>query len=162
MKKIAACLLFALLLSGCAAEETFETIADELVVEVMAQPREISVQLPDNAVTPVMDGDSAQIFLSSDYEILMETLPAGDLNATVQAVSGYGKDRLTILSTRQDDITRHEFVWACAGEEGDRLGRAVILDDGHYHYCMSVLRDAETKEESQIVWSEVFNSFALK
>lgn len=161
MRKLALILLMTLLLSGCAAEETFETIADELVLPVMAQPRQISVNLPDNAVAPVLEGGSEQVYLSEDYEIIIETLSSGDLNATVQSLSGYEKSELTVMETRQNDVARYEFVWVSAGEKGDRLGRAVILDDGSYHYCMSVLRDAESTEKSQIVWSEVFGSFSL-
>lgn len=154
-------MLTALLLSGCAAEETFETVADDWVAPVMAQPREISVRLPDNAVAPVLESDSEQVYLSEDYEIVIETLSSGDLNATVQSISGYGKDQLTVMETQWDGVSRYEFVWVSAGERGDRLGRAVILDDGDYHYCMSVLRDADATEMSQVVWSDVFNSFAL-
>ena len=161
MRKMTAFLLCALLLCGCAAEETFETISDEMVLPVMAQPREISVSLPDNAVAPVLQADTAQVYLSEDYEIILETMAAGDLTATVKSISGYDKENLTILETRQQDVTRYEFVWVSAGEKGDRLGRAVVLDDGSYHYCMSVLRDAETAEEGQTVWSEVFQSFTL-
>lgn len=150
-----------LLLCGCAAEETFETVADDIVQPVMAQPREITVSLPDDAVAPVLEGDSEQVYMAEDYEIVIETLSSGDLNETIQTISGYPKDQLTIMETQWDDVTRYEFVWASAGENGDRLGRAVILDDGDYHYCMSVLRDAEGTKKSQIVWSEVFNSFAL-
>ena len=65
------------------------------------------------------------------------------------------------METQWDGVSRYEFVWVSAGERGDRLGRAVILDDGDYHYCMSVLRDADATEMSQVVWSDVFNSFAL-
>ena len=63
--------------------------------------------------------------------------------------------------TAQDGAKRYDFVWASAGENGDQLGRAVILDDGNYHYCLSVLRDADTTEKSQIVWRDVFDSFKL-
>ena len=161
MRKLALILLMTLLLSGCAAEETFETVADELVLPVMAQPRQISVSLPDNAIAPVLEGGSEQVYLSEDYEIIIETLSSGDLNATVQSLSGYEKSELTVMETSQNDVTRYDFVWASAGEKGDRLGRAVVLDDGSYHYCMSVLRDAESTEKSQIVWSEVFGSFTL-
>ena len=161
MKKIWLCLLLPLVLSGCAAEETFETVADDIVQSVMAQPREITVSLPDGAVAPVLESDSEQVYMAEDYEIVIETLSSGDLNATVQAVSGYEKDELTVMETQWGSVTRYEFVWASAGETGDRLGRAVILDDGDYHYCMSVLRDAETTRTSQVVWEDVFGSFAL-
>ena len=162
VKKIATALLLALLLSGCGAKETLETVADDIPLQpVLAQPAQISVRLPDNAVAPVLESDSEQVYLSEDYEIVIETLSSGDLNATVQSISGYGKDQLTVMETQWDGVSRYEFVWVSAGERGDRLGRAVILDDGDYHYCMSVLRDADATEMSQVVWSDVFNSFAL-
>ena len=158
MKYCCLLVIFSLLLCGCGAEQTLETIADEVVAPVMAQPRQISVQLPDNAVAPVLESDSRQIYMSEHYEITVETLSAGDLNATVQALSGYEKDQLTLVQTESGDAKRYDFVWVSAGESGERLGRGVILDDGQYHYCMSVLRD---EIESQTVWSEVFQSFSL-
>lgn len=159
MKKIWCILALSALLCGCGRQETFETVADEILQPVMAQPGEISVRLPDNAVAPVLESDAQQVYMSENYEIIIETLAAGDVSATIQAISGYEKDQLTVMETQTEKVTRYEFVWACAGEKGDRLGRAVILDDGDYHYCLSVLRDAQ--EESQIVWSDVFASFTL-
>ncbi len=159
--KILCLLLLPLLLGGCGTQETFETISDDLVAPVMAQPREISVRLPDNAVAPVLESDAQQVYMSEQYEIVIEQLSGGDLNATIQTLSGYGKDQLTVMQTRQGSADRYEFVWVSAGERGDRLGRAVILDDGMYHYCLSVLRDAATVENSQVVWSDVFQSFTL-
>lgn len=161
MKRLWLLAAAALLLCGCTSEEVFETVADEWAAPAMAQPRQISVQLPDNALAPVLESDGEQVYLCDDYEIVIEQTAAGDLNRTVQTISGYEKDQLTLMQTRQKDVTRYEFVWVSAGERGDRLGRAVILDDGNYHYCMSVLRDAQSTETSQIVWSEVFQSFAL-
>lgn len=152
-------MIMALLLCGCGARETLETISDEPVQPVMAQPREISVRLPDNAVAPVLESEAEQVYLSEAYELVIETVASGDLDATVRRISGYGRDQLTVMETQWDDVTRYEFVWAAAGENGERLGRAVILDDGDYHYCMSVLRDAEAV--SQVVWRDVFASFEL-
>ena len=152
-------ILMMLLLCGCGTRETFETIADEPVQEVMAQPREISVRLPDNAVAPVLESEAEQVYMSEDYEIIIETMASGDLDATVRSICGYGKEKLTIMETQWDDVTRYEFVWTAAGENGDRLGRAVVLDDGKHHYCMSVLRDAQAV--TQVVWRDVFASFTL-
>lgn len=152
-------IVMTVLLCGCTARETFETVADEPVQVVMARPREISVRLPDNAVAPVLESESEQVYMSEDYEIVIETLSAGDLDATVRSICGYPKEKLTIMETQWDDVTRYEFVWSAAGEKGDRLGRAVVLDDGSHHYCMSVLRDA--REVSQVVWRDVFASFTL-
>ena len=58
-------------------------------------------------------------------------------------------------------MKRYEFVWAAAGEDGERLGRGVILDDGSYHYCLTAMRPADPEKTSQIVWSQVFQSFGL-
>ena len=153
--------LLAVLLSGCGAEETWETVGDEWVVPAMAQPREISVRLPEDTVLPVLEQDGRRLYMAPGYEIMLETLTSGDLDATVRALSGYGKDQLTVLQTRQEDADRYEFVWTTAGEQGERLGRAVILDDGAYHYCLSSLRDVGSGKNTQIVWNEVFQSFCL-
>lgn len=112
-------------------------------------------------MAPVLESDSEQVYLSEDYEIIVETVSGGDLSATIQRISGYTPDNLTVMETAQDGAKRYDFVWASAGENGDQLGRAVILDDGNYHYCLSVLRDADTTEKSQIVWRDVFDSFKL-
>ncbi len=151
-------LLPVLFLWGCTSEETMETVSDEWLVPAMAQPREVSLRLPENIAMPVLEQDGRKLYLGEDYEIAVETLISGDLNATVQTLSGYEKDQLTVLETQQGDTSRYDFVWATTGEEGNLLGRAVILDDGEYHYCMSVLRAAE---EAQIVWQDVFGSFSL-
>lgn len=161
MKKTIIIAVLALLLTGCTAEETLETISDDIVQPVMAQPREIAVSLPGEASIPTMEGDSGRMYLASDYEIYIQTLNAGDLNATIQTVSGYERDALTVMETNLDGLDRYEFVWTSAGENGDRIGRGVVLDDGSYHYVMTVLRDAETTENTQIVWNDVFASFNL-
>ena len=135
-----------------------ETVSDEWMVSAMAQPREISVRLPEDTVVPVLERAGRRLYMGQDYEIMLETLASGNLNATMETLCGYHKDQLTVLQIRQDDLDRYEFVWTTTGERGDLLGRAVILDDGQYHYCMSVLRDAE---ESAVVWRDVFGSFSL-
>ena len=154
---IGICVL-ALLLCGCRAEETLETVSDEWLVPAMAKPREISVHLPEDAVTPVLEQDDRRLFMGQGYEIMLETLASGDLNGTIRTLSGYDREQLTVLETRQGDADRYDFVWTTAGEVGDRLGRAVILDDGEYHYCMSVLRNPG---DSQVTWKSVFGSFSL-
>ena len=146
------------LLCGCQMEETMETVSDEWVVPAMAEPREIFVRLPDGAAIPVLQQDDRQLYIAQDHEIMLETFSSGDLHATIRTLSGYEKEQLTVCKTRQGDADRYDFVWTAAGEKGDRLARAVILDDGNYHYCMSVLRDMG---DTQIVWRDVFESFSL-
>lgn len=160
MKKYVFLMLSALLLAGCGAEETFETISDEAILPVMAQPREITVQLPEEAAVPVLESEGERVYVCEGYEIIIETLSAGDVGRTIRTLCGYAKDDLTVMETQWQEVSRYEFVWASTGENGHRLGRAVILDDGQYHYCMTVLRDAGTGD-SRAVWNEVFDSFNL-
>lgn len=161
MKKWILYLLIAVLLTGCGARETMETVADEYAAQVMASPREISVRLPERETPPAYGWEGAQVYLSDEYEIVIETMAGGDLGATVQALCGLDKEQMTILETRRGEVKRYDFVWTTTGEAGDRLGRGVILDDGTYHYCMTALRDADRVNNTQIVWSDVFNSFQL-
>lgn len=161
MKKWFVVFLAALFLAGCSAQDVFETVADEYVASAMAMPREISVRLPDGASSPVGGSDGAQIYLSEEYELIIETRSGGDFGATVSAISGFDPEDLTIVETRRDGIKRYDFVWTSAGEGIDRLGRGVILDDGTYHYCMTAIRNADQTNRTQIVWRDVFESFSL-
>ncbi len=161
MKKYVLWLVCALLLSGCGGEEVFETVADEWAAPVMAQPKQITVELPGEAALPAMESDAGRIYLCEDYEICLQTLEAGDLNATIQSICGYSPEELTVVETSQEGAKRYDFVWASAEEAGERLGRAVILDDGSYHYTMTVLRDPDTTETSQTNWNSIFDSFRL-
>lgn len=158
MKRWLCCLLPVLMLCGCGAEETLETVADEWMVPAMAQPREVTLRLPEDLTMPVLEEADRKMYLGEDYEILVETMASGDLDATLRSLTGYSADRLTVIRTRQGDADRYDFVWTAAGEQGERLGRGAILDDGNYHYCLSVLRDAD---EKIVVWQDVIESFSL-
>lgn len=154
-------LLPALLLAGCAAEETLETVADELDIPVMAVPREVSVSLPGETDLGAVEGSTGRIYLANDYQVTIETLDAGDLDKTIREMSGFHREDLTVLETQEEDVKRYEFVWVSAGEKGEQLGHGIILDDGNYHYCMTVLRDADQETGTQVVWDEIFQSFSL-
>ena len=161
MKKWMLLLPMVLLLTGCGAEDTFETISDELVLPVMAQPRNISVELPGEAALPVIENSDGRIYICNDYEIILQTLDAGDLEETLKALSGLSREDMTVVETFADGISRYEFVWATAGEAGDRCGRGAILDDGNYHYSLSALCSADSEDKSQVSWEDVFSSFSL-
>lgn len=158
MKKIWIFLLCAVMLSACGTTETMETIADEWVIPVAAKPKEIALELPGEAMACAMESDTGRMYFGDTYEVSVQTRTAGDLNATVEELTGFSKDEITVMQTWNGDVKRWEFVWATAGENGDRLGRGMILDDGDYHYCLTVLQDADVKD-CQIIWSEVFHSF---
>lgn len=153
-------LVMILVLSGCGAQETFETVADEIVQSVMAQPREIWLSVPEDSAMPAMESENGCVYICKDYEVAVQTLESGDLNATVQLVSGFDRDRVTLLKTNQNGAERYDFVWTCAGES-QQLGRAAILDDGNYHYVVSATIDASLMEEYQEIWNGIFESFTL-
>lgn len=161
MKKWVLIALAALILTGCGTEETFETISDDLIEPAVAELREVYVSLPPEAAAPVLESDGDWVCICGDYEIYQQTLSAGDLSATVRTVSGYALEDITVLETVQGDCKRYDLVWASAGETGDRVGKACILDDGNYHYVLSVLGDADTAQEHKTVWQGMFDSFTL-
>lgn len=161
MKKRLAIAIVALLLSGCGREKVFETVEDEWVEPVSAEIRQIYVTLPPEAASPVLEDENGAVYVCDTYEVYQQILPSGDISATVRAVSGYGPEELTILKTDQGDAKRYDFVWASASDSGDRVGKGCILDDGSYHYVLTVLGDAASTEENQEVWQEIFDSFTL-
>jgi hypothetical protein len=150
----------ALLLSGCGVQQTYETVMDVWQEQEIPEPRAISVELPGETALPVFENDQGRIYVCNDYEIVIQTLAAGDLEETFQTICGLPKENLTVVETKTDGMNRYEFVWAAAGEAGDQTGRGVVLDDGNYHYCMSALWDAG--KASKVSWEDVFGSFTVQ
>ena len=161
MKKWICAAMAIFLLTGCGVQTTMETVADVVVEPEAPAPRAISVSLPGETAMPAMESESGRFYLASDYEIWVQTLPGGDMTTTIETMSGFLPEDLTVITTESGDCHRHEFVWATAGEGGDLLGRGVILDDGNYHYTMTVLRSAQTVANSPVVWDGVFGSFKV-
>lgn len=161
MKKICVISALLLLLSGCGTAEVYETVADEMVQPVMAEPRGMWAELPEDSVLPAMESENGTLYLCGDYEVMLQTFSSGDLGATVQAVSGFELDELTVIQTEKDGMDQYEFVWTTAGELGQRIGRATILDDGNYHYVISAAIDSDLIAEYQEVWNGIFESFRL-
>ena len=96
MRKWVLWTILPLLLCGCGREETFEIVSDEAVVPVMATPRQIAVDLPEDAVSPVLDQEGEQMYLCDGYDIFIEICTAGDVSGTVRSLSGYEKQDLTV------------------------------------------------------------------
>ena len=157
MKRICACLLILLLLTGCKSNTVFETVSDD-VQYVLAQPGQIKLQLPpEAAVTTVSDGMGNRIYLCDGYSVAVQTFSAGDLEETLRSVTGFSRDALTLLQTKQGTLDRYECAWSCVGEQ-EQVGRAVILSDGLYHYAVSILADTGT---DQAGWQKVLQSIEV-
>ena len=161
MKKYVIFLLVSLVFSGCGAEDTFETIADEWVQSAAAPVAEICLTLPEEAAAPVSETENGTLYQCDGYEILVQTLEAGDLDTTLRSVTGYSREDLTVIETRAGEIKRYDLVWSCLGEQGEQVGRGCILDDGNYHYVLTVLADADRSGEFESVWEEIFSSYSL-
>ena len=160
MKKLLI-LMVMLLLSGCGAEETFETVADEVALQVLAQPREILMTLPEETLLPAMESDGRTIYLCNGYDVAVQTLSSGDLNATIRQLSGFDREELTVMETDSGAYRCYEFVWTAATDLGEQVGRAMILDDGTYHYTLTAMAPAEKALNYQEIWNGLFESFGI-
>ena len=161
MKKCICFLLILVSFTGCGSEPTFETVADEWVQSVAAPMRQITVELPEEAAIPVSESEYGSLYQCDGYEIAVQTLESGDLEATLRTVTGYSREDLTVLETRMDEIRRYDLVWSCLGEQGEQVGRACVLDDGNYHYVLTVLAEADRAAELENLISELFASYSL-
>lgn len=161
MKKCCVIMLIALLLTGCGSAETFETVADDYVQSVMAEQRGVLLTIPEEEAPQIMHSDTGTLYLCDGFEVSVQVMNAGNLNGTFQNVTGFGVDDLTVIETAAADAARYECVWAAAGEGGDVVGRAVVLDDGAYHYCVTILADANEILTLQDTIQSIFDSFSL-
>lgn len=159
MRKACFLLIFVLLLTGCQATQTFESVQDVYAPQSQNAPREITLDLPKNVQT--IAGDSGKLYLCDGYDVTVQTLSSGNLNQTIQMLTGFAPDALTMLQTAVSGVDRYECVWTAAGESGDAVGRAVVLDDGQYHYCVTVMAQADGAGGLTSLWQELLNSVRL-
>lgn len=161
MKKVIVLLLITVLLTGCGAEETFETVEDVIPVEPVVSPQQFFVSLPDAAATPTFQDDSSELYVYEDYTISKQVLQSGDMEKTIQTLTGQPSEHLDIIRTFQDGCDRYDFVWTSAGEEGLQLGRACILDDGDYHYALTTMAKEESAGQLRETLQDMFDSCRL-
>ena len=161
MKKCICFLLILVSFTGCASEPTFETVADEWVQSVAAPMGQITVELPEEAVVPVSESELGKLYQCDGYEIAVQTLQSGDLDATLRTVTGYSRENLTVMETKLADICRYDLVWSCMGEQGELVGRARVLDDGNYHYVLTVLAQADRAAELESTICDLFAGYSL-
>lgn len=161
MKKLIVLLLLMSMLVGCGAEETFEVVEDVIPVEPVAAPQQFFVSLPDETMTPTFQDDSGELYVCQDYTISKQILESGDMERTVQTLTGQSQDDIQIIETFYDDCDRYDLVWTAAGEESLQLGRACILDDGNYHYILSTLAGEETAGQLRDTLQDMYDSCKL-
>ena len=154
--------MLALFLTGCSAQQTFETLLDGYDVPALAQMEQVQVSLPEEASVMTMDaGDTGKLYLCDGYTVTVQTMLSGDLQQTLQDTTGFGPAQLKLMETRTQEAVRYDCVWSAAGEGGDQIGRAAVLDDGSYHYVVTAMADASVSGELTKAWNDLFRSIKL-
>ncbi len=158
MKKYLWLLAAMLMLSGCGeADPVFETVADP-IVPVAAEPTPISVWMPDDAASQTMAGEG-ECYTWGACELRIQTLDGGNIRKTMEALTGMAAEKLTVMEYERDGVQIYQTVWSMTGEEGITLGRAMVADDGYYHYCVSLLSPEETDVAED--YAMICSSFSL-
>ena len=163
MKKWWLCLPLLVLLTACGGKKDFETMSDQYLMPSVTEPAQVSLQLPEEAVVMTMHSESDDtLYLCDGFTLTVQTLEGGDLDATLRSVTGYSREKLQIYELRKDGVTRYECVWVSAGEGGDQMGKAVILDDGSYHYAVAAIAPAEQAGTLAQTWQQILGSAQLE
>ena len=140
MKKLCVALALALCLGGCGSgeEPVMETVADGIMEPVAAEPSAVSVWVPEDAAAQTMAGEG-ECYTWGEKELRVQTFEGGDIRTTLQTVTGMDPERLTVMEYERDGVQLYQTVWSATSEEGITLGRCMVVDDGNYHYCISLL-----------------------
>ncbi len=162
MKKYLWMIIAVLCLNGCGDPQSYETISDAYAQPPVAVMQETLLALPEEAaVSAITNTEQGSIYLCDGYTVAVQTMAAGDLDATLRTISGYGADKLRVIERKLPTCRRYECVWAAAGEGGDQVCRAVILDDGSYHYTLTVTAGEKTAGKLTETWENLLGSFSL-
>ena len=162
MKKLLIVGVLILILSGCGTQETFETVGAGPQSTLKSDPWELVFDMPLDAGTPVVESkENGTLYICNDYTMTQQTMPGGDLDRTLVECTGFAKDKLQIMHTKGDGVKRYESVWTAVAEDCDQIGRILVLDDGKYHYVLTVMADAEKAGELTETWQMLFRSAHL-
>ena len=150
-----------IMLGGCGKQPVMETVADSWV-ETAAPCRDLSVKLPAEAAAPVLQSpENGKLYSCDGYMLMVQTLPGGDLDSTMRQITGFSRQQITCIETEVNSVKQYSCVWSSVGEGGDYVGRAKILDDGSYHYAVSVMAEFAEAGELASTWQEILNSVNL-
>ena len=144
--------------SGCMAPDAYETMNDMYLQGSVPAAGKLTMLLPVEAAALTMEGETGAVYVCDGYTVTLHTCEAGDLEATLRTVTGYDRENLSLMERMDEGMKRYECVFTAAGEGGDQVGRAVILDDGNYHYTMTLLADAAAAGALTDVWQNILSS----
>lgn len=164
MRIIAIILLLTMLLTGCDATQTMETLGD--VDHISPGPPAmagVSLSLPaEAAMETSSEEDGVSVYLCDGYTMVLQTFSSGDLTATIHSLSGFLPEALTVMESDAGAYTRYDWVWTAVAEEGDLVCRGAVLDDGGYHYTLCVMAPATEVGAVTEAWNNLFGSFCLE
>lgn len=153
-------LLVAVALCGC-SKETYEVLGNVDIELKDITPAQIQLNVPEGDTLTVIKGDDGMLYLGEDYEISLQTLSSGNLDQTLQTVTGYSKENITVMEIAEDDVDRYVCAWSAVSEEGELVGRCTVLDDGRFHYCLTVLIKADKAGEVRDAVDAMFAAYSL-
>lgn len=156
MKRMWIILLICVLLSGCSAAPTYETLGGD-IHQAAVTLKEAVVAVPEGAKE--MACEDGTYWICDSYDLQVQTLPGDDLAATVSALSGLTVEHLTVMTSGNGEMKRYEWVWTAMSEAGQMQCRALVLDDGAYHYCLTAIGPAEQGESLNSQWNDIFTAF---
>ena len=162
MKKALLVVFVGLLLGGCGTQQTMETVSDVYAVPASVTMHQVRLPLPDDAVSQSMEAeDGSKMYMCDGYTVTVQTMDAGDLDKTLQTISGFSGEKLTVMRTKSEDITRYESAWCVAGESEEQICRGLILDDGNYHYAITIMANYSVAGEKADAWQHILDSACL-
>lgn len=161
MKKVAATILLAGLLSGCAPAPVFEPVTDVYAVWEQ-EPGEVRIQVPEGAsLLASAEADDGRLYFCDGYTLAVQTLTGGDLNRSFRELTGFSRERLTVLETQRDGLACYCCAWTGAGEDGQQVSRMVLLDDGLHHYAVTVTAPADRAGDLSEEWGAILNGVTV-
>lgn len=159
MRKLAIVLL-ALMLSGCT--DAYETVMDDHFVPERVEAGTVSFLLPEQASVYTMEDDAeAKLWLLEDYQISTYVHPSGDIESTIRTLTGYERNVIAPICLEMGNVTRYECTWTTADGEGQQMNRAMILDDGNYHYALCLQGSAEASADYADEWNQIMASVSI-
>lgn len=160
MKKSICILLLMCLLTACGGEKPMETVQD-VYTPLNDTPMQVELTLPADATVQTLSSDAGKLYLCDSFTVMVQTLPGGALSRTLRDTTGYAQDRLTLIETEKAGVTCYRLSWATVGEGGDQAARTIILDDGKFHYAITVMASAEKAGDLKDTWQRIFSSVKL-
>lgn len=160
LKKLLIITLMLCLLTACGGGQERETLQDVYTPQ-KETPMQVNLTLPEDATMQTITGTEGKLYLCDNFTVTVQTLLGGDLSRTVIETTGYDLDRLTLIKTEKDGITCYRCSWAAAGEGGDQAAQTLILDDGSFHYAVTVMASEEKTGALTEVWQGILRSVSL-